>query len=295
MPRTKTQTTDLSSIASRAMLVRLRINRWGAKKNDSAGAEQIAKSRNADPKLVKATKLLLASEALDKHRKCARHARRVHKFYTMPWDEGVGLLPANLFFKYNEDVGKLIREADGYAQEFVDEYTQQWNNGLSVYRKDLGSGFNAGDYPEPNRIKSKFGITIKTYPIENPDDFRVNLSEDVVSKVKKQIEDNYKSSIGEAMTQPILRLQEVIQHVKDKLADNDAIFRDSLIGNVEKLVEIMPDLNVTGDPKITAIIEKADKEICSVQDVKALRTDPAYRKQVAKSADAILKSMKGYV
>ena len=68
-----------------------------------------------------------------------------------------------------------------------------------------------------------------------------------------------------------------------------------MIGTVQELVEILPSLNVLNDPKIAAMIKQTEKEICSVSDVKALRNDPKYRKEVAKSADAILKSMKGYV
>ena len=291
-PSTSATPSDLST---RAMLVRLRINRWGAKVNDSEVAMEVAKNKHANEELWKATKTLLKSDALDTFRKLGRKCRKLHKYYTLPWEEGVGLLPADMYFKYTEVLGPVQREAMKAADEFVAEYKTQWNNGLGDYRKGLGDSFNADDYPEPNKIRTKFGIHIRTSTIQDPNDFRVKMSADTSEDLKKQMFSNFQDNMKDALRSPIMRLFEQLKHVQEKLRDNDAVFRDSLIGNVQELVEILPSLNVFDDPKIAAMIKQTEKEICSVSDVKALRSDPKYRKEVAKSADAILKSMKGYV
>ncbi len=282
-------------LSTQNMLVKLRINRWGAKKNDSDIAMEVAKSKNSDEELGKFTKSLLKSEALDNFRKTGRKARKLHKYYSLPWGDGEGILPAKLYFKYTEAVGEKQREGMKYADEFVAEYKIQWNDGLKDYRKGLGDMFNEDDYPEPNRIRAKFGIYIRIRPIEDPNDFRVKMSGDTSKDLKKQMLSDFQDNMKDALRSPIMRLFEQLQHVQEKLRDNDAVFRDSLIGNVQSLVDILPSLNILNDPKIAAMIKQTDKEICSVSDVKALRSDPKYRKEVAKSADAILKSMKGYV
>jgi len=292
---TQSATASPGDLSTRAMLVRLRINRWGAKVNDNAVAMEVAKSKHANEELWKATKTLLKSDALDTFRKLGRKCRKLHKYYTLPWEEGVGLLPADMYFKYTEVIGEKQREAMKAADEFVAEYKTQWNNGLGDYRKGLGDSFNADDYPEPNRIRTKFGIHIRTSTIQDPNDFRVKMSADTSEDLKKQMFSDFQDNMKDALRSPIMRLFEQLKHVQEKLRDNDAVFRDSLIGNVQELVEILPSLNVLNDPKIAAMIKQTEKEICSVSDIKALRSDPKYRKEVAKSADAILKSMKGYV
>lgn len=292
---TKTKTPDLEDLSTRAMLVKLKIHRWGAKKNDDEMASEVATSKNADPALTKFTKQLLRSDALDSYKKTARKCRKAHKFFTMPWDEGVGLLPAELYFKYTERVGEIRREAEQYVDQFVEEYAKQWNNGLSEYRKGLGGMFDEGDYPDPDRVRTKFGIQIRTYPIQDPNDFRVKLSGKTADGLRRQMGQDLRDDMAEAMRTPILRLHEVVAKVQEKLSNGEAVFRDSLIGNVQELVEILPALNVLGDPKVTEIIERANKEICSVTDVDALRKDEKYRKEVARSADQILKAMRGYV
>jgi len=277
------------------MLVRLRINRWGAKVNDNKVAIEVAKNKNSDEALWKATKTLLKSDALDTFRKLGRQCRKLHKYYTMPWEEGVGLLPGEVYFKYTEVLGPLQQEAMKAADEFVKEYKAQWNNGMSDWRKGLGNSFEQDDYPEPNKIRGKFGIYIRTSPIQNPNDFRVKMSADASDDLKKQMFSDFESNLKDALRSPIMRLFEQLQHVQGKLHDKDAIFRDSLIGNIQELVDILPSLNVMNDPKIATMIEQTEKQICSISDVKALRNDPQYRKEVAKSAADILKSMKGYV
>jgi hypothetical protein len=277
------------------MLVRLKINRWGAKRNDSEIAMEVAKSKNSDAELGKFTKQLLKSDALDTFRKLSRQCRKLHKYYTLPWEEGVGLLPADMYFKYTEVIGEKQREAMKAADEFVAEYKEQWHAGLGDYKKGLGDMFNADDYPEPNRVRTKFGIHIRTSPIQDPNDFRVKMSADASEDLKKQMFADFQNNMKDAFRAPIIRLYEQLRHVQEKLHEKDAVFRDSLIGNIQELVEILPSLNVLNDPKIAAMIKQTEKEICSVSDVKALRNDPKYRKEVAKSADAILKSMKGYI
>ncbi len=284
-----------SDLSTRAMLVRLRINRWGAQVNDTTVATEVANSKNSDEALWKVTKKLLKSDALDTFRKLGRKCRKLHKYYTMPWEEGVGLLPGVMYFKYTEVLGPVQQEAMKAADEFVKEYKAQWNNGMSDYRKGLSTAFDVDDYPEPDKMRSKFGILIRTSPIQDPNDFRVKMSADTSDDLKKKMFSDFENNLKDALRSPITRLFEQLQHVQGKLHDKDAVFRDSLIGNIQELVDILPSLNVMNDPKIAEMIKKTEKEICSVNDVKALRNDPKYRKEVAKSAADILKSMKGYV
>lgn len=292
MPKKSTTPGDLSE---RAMLVKLKISCWGAKTNDNDVAQEVAQMKHSDAELGKFTKSLLKSENRDSFRKAARECRRMHRWFTLPWDEGVGLLPSKVYFKYVEAITKKRQEAENFIDAFVKEYEEQWNAGMKDYRKALGSMFDAGDYPEPKRVRTKFGIQIRTFPIQDPNDFRVKMSSEVSEGLKAQMLDNFKTDLQDAMRMPVLRLHECLAKVKAKLDEPDAIFRDSLIENVKELVEVLPALNVLEDPEIAKLISDTDKEICSVSDIGALRKDPKYRKAVAKSADSILKKMKGYV
>ncbi len=291
--REKKSTPD--DLSTRAMLVKLKLSRWGAKTKDEDVAEEIANAKHMEQDQGEYTKILLKSKNLAAYRQAQRACRRHHRLLTLPWDDGVGLLPADMYFKYTEEIGEIRREAQQHIDAFVEEYREQWLTGMKEWRKGLGDLFKAEDYPEPDAVAAKFGISIRTYPITNPNDFRVKMSGDVVEKLRDQMEADFKGDLTEAIKVPIRRLYNMVAKVERTLKDEDKIFRDSLIENVRELTEILPSLNIVSDPDIADLIKQTQKDIGSISDVKALRKDPEYRKDVAKSASKILKQMKGYV
>jgi len=79
----------------------------------------------------------------------------------------------------------------------------------------------------------------------------------------------------------------------DKLKDGDAIFRDSLVGNVKDFVDILPALNLTGDPELSAaVLEVKEKLVCYSPDT--LRDQETERARAAATADEIARRMAAY-
>jgi hypothetical protein len=64
-------------------------------------------------------------------------------------------------------------------------------------------------------------------------------------------------------------------------------FRDSLVDNVRDLAALLPAFNLTDDPKVDALIDRINRELCS-EDAKTLRKNADARESVAKSADEIV-------
>ncbi len=282
-------------LRKRAMLARLKNSRWGAKATDEEAGDEIAKANEAEGDVGEYKKVLLKSEHLAAYRACQRQARRVHRFLTAPWDNGVGLLPADMFFRYQEEIGKIQREAEQHYIAFEREYAEQWASGMGEWRKRLKGLFKEEDYPDPKNLRKKFGIRIRIFPITDPDDFRVALSGDTANTIRSEMQEDFRDDLGEAMRAPIVRLYKMIAKVETTLKNEDKIFRDSLIDNVKALTDILPSLNILNDPEISKLIKTAKEEISEIDDIRALRKDPKYRKEVAKSASSLLKQMKGYV
>ena len=69
-------------------------------------------------------------------------------------------------------------------------------------------------------------------------------------------------------------------------------FRDSLVGNVRKLAELLPAFNLTDDARLTQIIERIKSELC-VEEAEDLRKNEDVREAVQKSADEIVEAVKG--
>ena len=72
------------------------------------------------------------------------------------------------------------------------------------------------------------------------------------------------------------------------------MFRDSLIGNVEELVELIPGLNVLDDPDIEAVRLQVKAKLLG-NDAKDIRKDPALREELAGEAKQIMDTMAGFM
>jgi hypothetical protein len=71
-------------------------------------------------------------------------------------------------------------------------------------------------------------------------------------------------------------------------------FRDSLVGNVRELVDLLPALNITGDPVLTDITKRM-RESLTVYDGDTLRASAAARIETAKAADDILATVSAFM
>jgi hypothetical protein len=70
-------------------------------------------------------------------------------------------------------------------------------------------------------------------------------------------------------------------------------FRDSLVENVRELVEVLPMLNVTGNPLVAEITRDLDR-LGSVEPG-ALRESETLRQETKAAAEAIVAKMEGYI
>ena len=71
-------------------------------------------------------------------------------------------------------------------------------------------------------------------------------------------------------------------------------FRDSMVENLRALVEVLPKLNVSGDPHLDDMRQRLVQALCP-HDAQELRDDAGLRRSVASEADAILDAMADYV
>ena len=61
---------------------------------------------------------------------------------------------------------------------------------------------------------------------------------------------------------------------------------------MRELADLLPAFNLTDDPRLTAITERIQRELC-VEDAKDLRQHDDVRAEVKKSADEIVAAVEG--
>ena len=166
--------------------------------------------------------------------------------------------------------------------------------GACQAERDLNGLFSRKDYPDPVSLRDKFNFSVSVNPVPDSDDFRVSLSDDEVDQIKADIEARVKDSISSAMRDAWDRLYQAIKHMTEKLNDPKAIFRDSLVKNITDLCDLLPRLNLTGDPNLEKITTEARAALGAL-DPEDLRRYELERKVAADKAGDILSKMSSYM
>lgn len=277
-------------LGERAMIIRLQISQWTARRYDAKVSKEVSDTYKAQADAGRYNKLLVAKKAISEISVIVGQARAYHYTHTLPWtDEGGRILAATMFFEYTKELGVFKAKFERAVRTFFDNYDTYVQDAA----QHLGNMFDRQEYPHKSELRSKYRFETDIYQLPEARDFRVNLPDTEVELIKKQITANLKQATALAMGDLWKRLYEVVNAMADKLHTKDAVFRDSLFGNVVELCQLLPKMNITEDPRLTEMVATVEKKLCLEPD--AVRDSPATRKKVAKSADEILEQMKGYI
>ena len=285
------------SLSSRAMLCSLSISMWSARKHDPEASEEIAQRHGAQADAGRYHKVLLPKEALAEIHKIVSEARQEHYFITLPWDDnGYRVLPAAAYMDHTEKMRALSNRFTPAVEALV----QQFGQLVEEAKVRLGGLFRPGDYPAPDELRSKFSFDTKVMPLPNASDFRVALGEEEKERIKRQITAAVEASLQIASRELWQRLYEAVSHLAERLQAYKVTdqgvehpFRDSIITNLVKLVEVLPKLNVTADPELEGLAAQVRASL--LVDPQELRQSESVRTETAKAATAISERMAAYM
>jgi hypothetical protein len=184
----------------------------------------------------------------------------------------------------------------------VRDFVASYPTYVETARTALNGLFDPKDYPAPGRIAEKFAVRRHFLPVAQADDFRVQLGDAQVARIRAEIEARNADLVANATSELFQRVQAVTSRLVERLSafEVDPVagtrlhpFRDSLIENVRALLEIMPRLNITGDARIEQVRQDLAEKVAR-HDPETLRADHALRAEVVDAASGILVRMEGY-
>jgi len=277
----------MTTIDKKAMLIKLNISQWTARKHEKAVDKVVAKEYNADESAGRYNKSLINKDALKGIQRVANDARTYHYSRTLPWkDDGFRVLPSAIFFDYSQKMREFEDLFQLELQEFLNNYVLYINQA----QIRLGSLFDQSNYPTCRDLTRKFNFETDITPFPTASDFRVDLNSAEVDRIKQSIEKNVDRAINDAQNDLYNRIAVAVGNMAERLADKDAIFRDSLVGNLRELVELIPKLTLKDDLKLQDILNDIDAKLCDVEP-QDLRDDKDLRTEKAKQAQDILDNL----
>jgi hypothetical protein len=285
----------MPDVTERAMLARLTIHQWQARKHDRKATQAVADANAARYEAGRYMKRLVAKESLVKIGAAAGELRRYFTENTLPWlDEGQRILPSPEYLRVAQGVRERRVPFDSEVRAFIDAYPALRDAAPLM----LGNMFHEADYPAFDEIMAKFGVEFRVAPVPLGKDFRVGLDQDLEQELRAQVTQDTTNALAEAHRSLWLRVHETVINTVNRLkayevdADGKVIhtFRDSAIGNLRELVDLLPRLNIAGDTDLDRMCQRLRQELCQLEP-ETLRDSEAARQGAIEAGGRVLADM----
>lgn len=277
------------SLKNSAMLVKMKIRKWDPYKLDKRAAENVEVAFRTNGKAGNFSKELLDTSVLKPITKVISTIRSEHARMTVPWTyEGVSILPSSMYLEYTNVMRQLNPQLKRAVQNLVDQLPIH----LANQRSKLGDLFNPLDYPSRDELLAAYEVTHSFFPVPETNHFVLDLEAAEMAKIKQDLQQNLMAAENEALSHLYERVRKVVEHVYERLADPEHIFRDSLVDNIQQLVMVLPRLNVFNDETLNNVCREMNDKLLNV-DAQELRTDMSARREMAQNAFDIIGLLNG--
>jgi len=284
-------TLQSKDLVGTAMLVKVNLSLWEARKHDPKVTDQVNKEHAAGKHAGRYHKHLFGGpvEELSAVITAHHYLRDAYMEQTLPWlDSGWRLLPTANYFTFAD----TMREKSARFFEAVDVLVAAYPR-LHARSKTLLNGmWNAADYPAAGAVRGKYGVEIDYAPLPMASDFRVDLPAAELARMAKTTEDRTAKQLTAAMQEAWKRLGDAVAELKEKL-DVPKHLRQTMFDRIRELAETLGRLNVTHDPTLETARQEVLKHLGSI-NVEVVKGNDTTREEKRAQADAILNSMRGF-
>jgi hypothetical protein len=276
------------SLKTNALLVSVNITQWTGRKFDKRATGTVEATHATDQGVGNFTKKLLPGAAeLEAIQSAAWALRKFFYENTLPWAaDGARIVSSQNYFPFTQEFRKRKAEFDAHVAAFLTEYPRLQD----AARRKLGDLFSESEYPEITRLAAKFRCEMAIFPVPDIGDFRVEISD-----AEKQVFlDSMARVERDALNDCYKRLLDVVSKAAERLKQPDAVFRESLIGNIVELVELLPRLNPIDDPKLEALRAEVQSVVSKVS-AESIRASETTRADTAKQLEDIASKMDAFM
>ena len=277
-------------VTKKAMLSAIHFNGWSARKHDKKASRDIAAQNNASEDAGRYNKTLLKDcEKFDALKTLETRIRQYFYKITLPWsDDGQRILSSDLYYEFMEKMREFASEYRMAVNEFLDVY----ENYIDDNKPRLGDMHQRTEYPTIAKLKERFDFTYEVLPLPVGGDFRVNFSEEEQARIAQDIDRNSREKLQNGIQDLWFRLHKVVAKMAQTLSDPDKGFHKTLVTNIEDLVEVLPQLNITGDANLTNLTNQVKTQLCQFS-AEMLKNDAVTRQYTAQHATNIANTIAG--
>lgn len=245
----------------KAVLVNLKIRIFPNTRQDPAITEEVRLRKAIGVGAGKWVKHLFPQEAFAEIRKIGSAARQRHYDMTMPWEDGLRLLSASAQGSYDDQMEDYIKMFLSHVAEFGKKY-DEW-----VAKSEImhGKTFDADAYPDWHKMERHFTLSKEYFPVPKAAHFITEgLAKDAVQEMREELNTRNAARVQEAVNDTWNRVLTPVQALADKLVGEAPIFRNTLIENVNEIVNLVPVLNVTNDAALERVVNEIHDKFANI-------------------------------
>lgn len=287
-----------ANVQEKAMIVRLNISQWTARKYDKKVSTEVADMYATNRNAGRYHKVLLGMEYIKNISKVVTKIRTYHYANTLPYNNnGDCLLPTANYLDYITNLQTMFDEGKEAVRELIGVYPELKEDAKRI----LNGMYNEADYPNIRELERKYRFEVHFSPIPEAGNFRVQMDNADMTQIKADLEEQVNESVKIAMKDLWRRLYTCVGHMKERLGteekDGELVnktFRDSMIENIREICKLLPRLNVTDDPDLESMGKEVEDSLAQYEPDELRDYDDA-RTEASKKADEILEKMKRFM
>lgn len=284
---------EQTAISKRALLARLATGGWKGSTVDKDVTEEVRENHNAGEGHGRYVKNLLAPEASTAVRAIRKAVREYHIRHTLPWQDTWRLLPVDKYDAYKRQIA-IYEEKMVAARRDLAEQLPHWKEEA---RERLGTAFVEEDYPTPEQLAACWTIDVEYAQVPDAKHFIADVAADERAEITENIQRQLEARVAGAVTNLYHRIAGVIEWI-EKALDKE-LFSTALHKKVADICDLVPQLNITNDPGLDAVVETLRAAFAGT-DPKELRPkakgyDGGKRQVVSDAVTALRERMGGYL
>lgn len=302
MATTKGKTQDANDALQQGVFLHLSHGIFGIRRKVSTEKIDVKEEKQGavDKKQLNVTKATIDCEeyrlicrAIEDSKSYLRE-KAIHLPY---YREGFYFVP----FERGEEIMKGIKAWQEKIAKLADDFAfKAYPKAKREAKAKLAHLYNEADYPSERYVRDSIYMDLEFRDETVPQRLR-KLGEGLLAAEMKKAQSKVQSLVEQMQYAMAKELQELIGHLADRLSPDAAgdrkVFRESAITNVTEWLEYFDSKNsVVGSSRLKELADTLKKQLTGV-DVKQLKNDDAFRKQLEKdmgqvkqSLDAMLKA-----
>lgn len=297
-------TIDIKQVTTSVLIVRTQLGKWSNSKPLAGELRvKIAKALDADPDYISTHKRLLHSPVIKElNRLHGQFTNQIIRKKTLPFRVGEHLI-RNVILDEFEAAWDAKRDS---MLERLPQLRQEYSDYIERDRLLLGDAFNICDYPLVDEVVGAYRADYEYdyLPMTNENiSAMLDLPKAKIAKIEAATEKRVTGQIDNAMKvvhdRVLVALGDLISGLerhglKADGAQRASKFSANNIDKIREITEILPALNLTGDPALTQAANDLAEKLGDIGTAEELREDDGKRMATAEKAKSIVSKLAGF-